>query len=394
MKTSLDNNTLTIFLEGRIDTNNAPRVDAEITEAIDGASPENIVIDAANLDYISSAGLRVLMKLRKSAGRALPVINVSRDVYDIFDTTGFTELFDVKKALRIISVKGCEVIGSGGYGTVYRLNNETIIKVYEYGSAEMIDKERTMSKRAFVNGLPTAISYDMVKVGDKFGVVYEMLDAKTIAQIISSQPDRIEEVTRLCISQLKSFHTIEIADSAFANKKQPLYEMADSIEKFLTRNQAQKLRAFIDTIPERSTFIHGDYNMKNVMLKNDEIMLIDIGDAGVGHPVFDIAGLILSFLIMPKSVADPEMARGLMGFDPALGERVWGIACSEYFGTDDPAEIGRYTQMIMPYALLLMSYHALRRCDAKDDETRKLRVDRLVKGKLLPAADKALPLDF
>ncbi|MBR6337887.1 MAG: STAS domain-containing protein [Ruminococcus sp.] len=107
MRTSLDNNTLTLFLEGRIDTNNAPRVDAEITEAIDGVSPENIVIDAANLDYISSAGLRVLMKLRKSAGRALPVINVSRDGYDIFDTTGFTELFDVKKALRIISVKGC-----------------------------------------------------------------------------------------------------------------------------------------------------------------------------------------------------------------------------------------------------------------------------------------------
>ena len=119
-----------IALEGRIDTNNAAQTESEIFAAVDGVSGADIIIDAEKLEYISSAGLRVLMKLRKSIDKPLPVINVSRDVYEILDTTGFTELFDVKKALRTVSVEGLEEIGKGGHGKVYRLDEETIIKVY------------------------------------------------------------------------------------------------------------------------------------------------------------------------------------------------------------------------------------------------------------------------
>ena len=172
MKTQNENNTLTLFLEGRIDTTNAAATEAGIMSAIEGA--ENIVIDAEQLEYISSAGLRVLMKLRKTVGKPLPVINVSRDVYDIFETTGFTELLDVKKAPRKISLEGCEVIGQGGHGKVYRLDEETIIKVYHDKSPlSLIEKEREYAKNAFVNGVPSAIAYDIVQTeeGDRKSVV-------------------------------------------------------------------------------------------------------------------------------------------------------------------------------------------------------------------------------
>ncbi|MBR1740657.1 MAG: STAS domain-containing protein [Lachnospiraceae bacterium] len=99
MKINEKDGKLTVFLEGRIDTNNAAQTEKEIFDAMEGKSGD-IVIDAEKLEYISSAGLRVLMKLRKSTDKPLPVINVSRDVYDIFETTGFTEILDVKKALR------------------------------------------------------------------------------------------------------------------------------------------------------------------------------------------------------------------------------------------------------------------------------------------------------
>ena len=130
MKTAIKNNILTVFLCERIDTNNAEQIEKELFSAVDGASGADIVIDAAKLEYISSAGLRVLIKLRKRLNRKTQIINVSRDVYDIFETTGFTELFDVQKAMREVSVEGCEVIGHGFYGTVYRIDEETIVKVY------------------------------------------------------------------------------------------------------------------------------------------------------------------------------------------------------------------------------------------------------------------------
>ena len=100
MIVKIDANTMTLFLEGRIDTNNAADIEKELFSAAEckGSTINNIVIDAAALEYISSAGLRVLSKLRKSLNNSLPVINVSGDLYEIFDTTGFTKLLDVKKA--------------------------------------------------------------------------------------------------------------------------------------------------------------------------------------------------------------------------------------------------------------------------------------------------------
>ena len=105
MKTTEDNNKLTVYLENRIDTNNAAQIEKEIFDAVGGRTGD-IIIDAENLEYISSAGPRVLMKLRKSINKPLPVINVSHDVYDIFETTGFTELLDVRKAMRELNIDG------------------------------------------------------------------------------------------------------------------------------------------------------------------------------------------------------------------------------------------------------------------------------------------------
>lgn len=97
----------TFYLEGRIDTNNAPQVEKEIFDAIEGKTSD-IVIDAEKLEYISSAGLRVLMKLRKSIDKQLPVINVSRDVYDIFETTGFVRSYFCAGSDNSRSVTGYE----------------------------------------------------------------------------------------------------------------------------------------------------------------------------------------------------------------------------------------------------------------------------------------------
>ena len=72
----------------KIDTNNAKQFEDELLSGICG---NDITIDAAKLEYISSAGLRVLLKLKKSVKGSVNVINVSKDVYDIFDVTGLLQ---------------------------------------------------------------------------------------------------------------------------------------------------------------------------------------------------------------------------------------------------------------------------------------------------------------
>ena len=398
MKTSIENNKLTICLDGRIDTNNAVQTEKEVFDAIGNSGCEEIILDAEKLEYISSAGLRVLLKVRKTKDKPIPIINVSRDVYDIFETTGFTELLDVRKALRKVSVEGCEMIGSGGYGKVYRIDPETIVKVYAPNiTLDFVERERTISKKAFLMGIPTAISYDVVKCGDSYGVIYELLDAKTTAQIISEDPSKIPEISGRSAEMLKQMHTIVPGkDSGLPDKKEDLLEWVDSLSGYITTDEAEKIRNFINSIPDRDTFLHNDYNSKNVMVKDDEFLLIDIGDAAIGHPVFDIAGLMLSYIILPASrggARSDDDLRRLLGFDFQYAQQVWGVMCGTYFGVKTPEEIGAITQKLMPYCFILMSCHGMR--VSGDDPVRKQMItEKCIREKLLPAIENIPPLDF
>ena len=158
------------FLIEKIDSNNAQDFEKDVFSAYEKNG--DLELDARNLKYISSAGLRVILKLKKRQNN-LEITHVSNDIYPILEVTGFTEIVKVKRQLREISVEGCDLLGKGGSGSVYRLNHDTIIKVYnsskDYAS---IDLERTYARTAFVAGVPTAIAFDIVKVGGTLGAVF------------------------------------------------------------------------------------------------------------------------------------------------------------------------------------------------------------------------------
>ena len=98
MRSTLENNTLTVFLENRIDTTNAGQVEQEIFEAVAAAPGAKVVLDARDLEYISSAGLRVLLKLKKQTPGELPILHVSPIVNEILIATGFSKVLDVHPA--------------------------------------------------------------------------------------------------------------------------------------------------------------------------------------------------------------------------------------------------------------------------------------------------------
>ena len=154
-----ENDCLKIAMAGHIDSSNAQDAEDEIKKLCEEYPTNNIVLDAEELKYISSAGLRVILRIRKKAPD-LKIINVVPEVYEVLDMTGFTEMITVEKAYRRLSVDGCEVIGQGANGKVYRLDPDTIIKVYyNPDSLPDIHRERELARKAFVLGIPTAIPY-------------------------------------------------------------------------------------------------------------------------------------------------------------------------------------------------------------------------------------------
>ena len=91
-----DGDTLTIALDGRLDTTTAPQLEAEVTGSLEGV--KKFVIDMEKLVYVSSAGLRVLLKAQKTMNKqgSMVIKNVSDEIKEIFEVTGFDELLTIE----------------------------------------------------------------------------------------------------------------------------------------------------------------------------------------------------------------------------------------------------------------------------------------------------------
>lgn len=194
-KMNAETNCLTIELDGKLDSTNVADAEAAIFDLHNQHEGAQIVFDAQNLIYISSAGLRVLLKVRKMQDE-LVIKNVSVEVYEIFEMTGFSEIMTVEKAIRELSLEGAEVIGEGGHGKVLRLNGDTIVKLFHPATPlEDVKREQEYAKKAFVLGLPTAIPFDVVKCDDCYGLVFELINSTTLSDFLNKNP---EKVRRIC----------------------------------------------------------------------------------------------------------------------------------------------------------------------------------------------------
>ena len=214
-----ENQILTIFLEGAIDSAAAPEVEKQIMEIYQSHSAKAVVLDAEKLRYISSTGLRVLLKLRKMEPN-LELINASVDIYEILEMTGFTDLFPVTKAYRKLNLDECTVLGAGGHGKVLRLNEDTIVKLYYAGdSIEDIKREQDYAKKAFVMGIPTAIPFDIVKCDDMYGLVFELVNADIVSNYLNENPDHLEEIAKKYAQTMKQLHTTHVAEDALSSTK-------------------------------------------------------------------------------------------------------------------------------------------------------------------------------
>lgn len=374
-----------ISLEGRIDSNNASQTETEILEIFDKNAEKEISFDATDLEYISSAGLRVLLKAQKSKGNPITIYNVSRDLYEIFETTGFTELLNVKKALRKVSIAGCEKIGQGGHGNVYRLDAETIIKIYHDNSPlSVIEKEREYAKNAFVNGVPSAIAFDIVETEEGYGLVFELAGATTVSKFIMEHPDRLQEYAVKFGTLLKTLNSTEADPKLYGDIKQIYLDRAEKAKGYFTDEENAKIIKLINSIPDGSGMIHGDYHPNNVMVQSDgELVLIDMADISRGNALYDIGGAFLTMYL--SGMNRPETTRETIGIDYEMSKQVWGIMLSTYYGTTDPQRLELISKRCGAFALVRMATTLAFGGRAKEVAP---AIVAMLRERLFPAADE------
>ena len=358
----IDKDILYIAVEGRIDASNAAQAEEKIFAIKNDNPGKHTVIDADNLEYISSAGLRVILRLRKEEPK-LAIINVAPDVYEVFDMTGFTDMVTVEKAYQRMSVEGCEFIAKGANGAVYRYDAETILKTYFAKDAlPEIKQERENARRAFVLGINTAIPYGIVRVGDGYGTVTELLNAVSVTKLIRNNPDDLSEAVKYYVDMLKSIHATEVEDGEVPDMKDIALDWARFVSAHIPEDQGKKLISLIEAVPKQNTLMHGDYHTNNIMVQNGEPLLIDMDTLCMGHPVFELGSMFNAFV--GYSELDHQNMMDFFGYSFETAGKFLNMSLKMYLGTEDEA----VCQSVLEKAMIIGYTRMLRRAARRPNE--------------------------
>ena len=340
----LDADVLTFSLVGRLDTAASVEFEAEFARICSENPHSTLVLDASELEYIASSGLRTVLKMAKGE-KAFRIENVIPVVYSVFEMTGISKIISISKALRKIDLEKCERIGFGGNGAVYRVSEDEIVKVnFNPETYAGLDMELTKAKEAFLLGIPTAISFDMVDCGNgKRGVVYETIKSRSLGETIQSNPERLEELTMKYVAQLNQLHSTRSENPVFGSAKDNYRSQVENASKFLTPEEGEMLKKVLDALPSNSdTLVHCDAPPKNIMIQNDEMFWIDMEQISYGHPIYDL----ISIAVVLNGMRTDEMIINIAGMDNATVARLKECFIRKYFRTEDPEMIAKFGKML------------------------------------------------
>ena len=339
--------TLEVSVTRRVDSTNSQEFDEEIQNLVKDKDVKHICFNLSETEYVSSACLRVFLKYAKEY-KDSSLVEVNPSVYDVLDMTGFKNFYHVEKKMKDYSVEGLEVIGKGATGTVYRVDADTIIKVFnDVFALDQIKREMDASKAAFVSGIATAIPYEVVKVGNKYGTIYELIKSKTLSEILQESGDEFDSIAKKYGKFMREMHEVDVSNANFKSTTESYAQYKPVIAGKLDSETAEIYNTLLDSIPDRNTYVHGDFHPKNIMVTGNDFLLIDMGESSHGHPIFDVMALG----VLRLALADlPEKCQTFVGISSDELIRLWDLFIPEYFGTNDEEKIKHISNVCLLYS--------------------------------------------
>jgi len=274
------------------------------------------------------------------------------------------------KKYREYKVDGCPVVGKGAKGTVYRYDDELCIKVFNSNNTyKDIEREQELAKKAFVAGIPTAISFGIVTVGDCYGSMFELLDSDSISGLIAKSPSRAPYYANLMADLAKNIHSTQGSEIGVPDFMPTVHKWIDKGLGYEDKAMADKLNAMVDALPVNGTMIHGDFHTGNIMLQGSEPILIDMDGLSVAHPIVELSGIYMFYVGFGE--LDRSVIENFMGFSVETARVFYDQFVRRYLDTEDPAAVQELVDRsaLICYARLVYRLHKkgteLNEADAK-----------------------------
>ena len=224
--------------------------------------------------------------------------------------------------MKEIYIDGCPVIGTGAFGKVCRIDADTVVKVYDDpANLPLIETEQERSRRAFIKGIPTAIPFGVAKVGDTYGSMFELIDARNCNDFLISHPEKADRLIAEYAAFIRKLHAVEAEPGEFPDARDVYLGYLECIRGSLPGEMYTELADFVRAVPESSGLVHGDIQMKNVMLSNGGMLLIDMNTISAGDTAFEFAGLYRTYIAFNER--DPGNSERFLGLPENLARKIY-----------------------------------------------------------------------
>ena len=243
-------------------------------------------------------------------------------------------------AFRKTSVSNLVEIGKGRTACVYDMGDGKAVKVFRPSIPfEMIRQELVLIRTANSYGLPVPDAYEIVRSGSAYGIIMDKIPGEDLEKVIRMHPDvRKNLVTRFAES-VKQLHQVRIEDERVPDVKAVSLLLAGQLPStFCSRDDAQKIHAIFERLPNSDTFVHGDCHCGNAMIADGKIQFIDMMLSGKGHPVFDLLCMYSHYVFLPSFASDNTCISRL-GMNKTEAEQFYDSFLRVYFALTEDADI-------------------------------------------------------
>ena len=193
------------------------------------------------------------------------------------------------------------VIARGVHGTVYRFGEKQAAKLYNPEiSREQVKTEWTLSWETRLLGVSCAETGEMIRCGDRYGILFEYIDGDTLGHAIAATPQKLPEYAGQYAAFVKKLHRIRTEKTVFPELKTELKKKLIRLEKFCTEKDLALLEELIGCIREENSLLHGDLHPGNIMVRDGELVLIDLAEMMRGNHKWDLAAIYRDLIIGPR----------------------------------------------------------------------------------------------
>lgn len=329
-------------------------LDAKGADSLVSSMKEDYVcfLDFSDVTDVNFAAMRSLLRFRQ-AGHPFRIINASSAVAEKFEDSGVSSFIDVCRKARKLDMSKYEEFGASFLSRAYNSDDgDSMIKIYGKRVPKwLVAQEKAVARAVMVFGIPTPLVGTLYEDGDNTALDFERIEGKrSFSRIIADEPERLEEMSRRFAVMCKKLHETECDTTSFSDRSVYYRQAVENCKEF-TLEEKQKVLAFIDSVPKKTTCLHGDMQLSNVITNDVDDLWIDLSDFGYGNPMFDMGMWYFQSVLNIE-----ERARNLFHLGMEDLGRVWNFFVEEYFGADTPEKKEAVRAEVEPFAALHMLY--------------------------------------